>query len=141
LVTPKTNTPSGSNLRGHVTGLNSPYSLALSQNSLYISSRWGGTIGEYNATTGEAINASLVTGGDSFHGLALSGNDFYVATYDNGTVAKYDATTGALINASFISGLSQPVNLAIGPIPEPSTYALFGFGALALIVAYRRKVA
>ena len=26
-------------------------------------------------------------------------------------------------------------------IPEPSTYALFGIGALALIVAYRRKVA
>ena len=26
-------------------------------------------------------------------------------------------------------------------VPEPSTYALFGFGALALVVAYRRKVA
>ena len=26
-------------------------------------------------------------------------------------------------------------------VPEPSTYALFGLGALALIVAYRRKVA
>ena len=26
-------------------------------------------------------------------------------------------------------------------IPEPSTYALFGIGALALVVAYRRKVA
>jgi hypothetical protein len=27
------------------------------------------------------------------------------------------------------------------PVPEPSTYALFGLGALAMIVAYRRKVA
>ena len=26
-------------------------------------------------------------------------------------------------------------------VPEPSTYALFGIGAMALIVAYRRKVA
>jgi hypothetical protein len=26
-------------------------------------------------------------------------------------------------------------------VPEPSTYALFGLGALALIIAYRRKVA
>ena len=26
-------------------------------------------------------------------------------------------------------------------VPEPSTYALFGLGALALVVAYRRKVA
>ena len=28
-----------------------------------------------------------------------------------------------------------------GAIPEPSTYALLGIGALALVVAYRRKVA
>jgi hypothetical protein len=26
-------------------------------------------------------------------------------------------------------------------IPEPSTYALFGLGALALVIAYRRKTA
>jgi hypothetical protein len=26
-------------------------------------------------------------------------------------------------------------------VPEPSTYALFGLGALALVIAYRRKVA
>jgi hypothetical protein len=30
---------------------------------------------------------------------------------------------------------------AITIVPEPSTYALFGLGALALVVAYRRKVA
>jgi hypothetical protein len=29
----------------------------------------------------------------------------------------------------------------IQSVPEPSTYALFGLGALALIIAYRRKVA
>ena len=26
-------------------------------------------------------------------------------------------------------------------IPEPSTYALFGLGVLALVIAYRRKMA
>jgi hypothetical protein len=31
--------------------------------------------------------------------------------------------------------------LSLRVVPEPSTYALFGLGALALIVAYRRKVA
>jgi hypothetical protein len=30
---------------------------------------------------------------------------------------------------------------AADAVPEPSTYALFGLGALALVVAYRRKVA
>jgi hypothetical protein len=29
----------------------------------------------------------------------------------------------------------------VSNVPEPSTYALFGLGALALVVAYRRKVA
>ena len=29
----------------------------------------------------------------------------------------------------------------LNTVPEPSTYALFGLGALALVVAYRRKVA
>jgi len=32
-------------------------------------------------------------------------------------------------------------NIAVIAVPEPSTYALFGLGALALVVAYRRKVA
>jgi hypothetical protein len=32
-----------------------------------------------------------------------------------------------------------PTNLTLGAIPEPSTYALMGFGALLMIVAYRRK--
>ena len=31
--------------------------------------------------------------------------------------------------------------LTVTMVPEPSTYALFGLGALALVVAYRRKVA
>jgi len=31
--------------------------------------------------------------------------------------------------------------IAVGAVPEPSTYALFGLGALALIVVYRHKVA
>jgi len=30
-------------------------------------------------------------------------------------------------------------NVVVKAIPEPSTYALMGLGALALVVAYRRK--
>ena len=30
---------------------------------------------------------------------------------------------------------------SVDVIPEPSTYALFGLGALALVIAYRRKAA
>jgi len=40
---------------------------------------------------------------------------------------------------TFGSGQFQSSDLLM--VPEPSTYALFGLGALALVVAYRRKVA
>jgi hypothetical protein len=42
--------------------------------------------------------------------------------------------------SSFSVGLSPDV-IASNAVPEPSTYAFFSIGALALIVAYRRKVA
>jgi hypothetical protein len=31
--------------------------------------------------------------------------------------------------------------LTVEAVPEPSTYALFGLGAMALIIAFRRKAA
>src|SRR5271166_1931658 len=64
-----------------------------------------GRVGEYNATTGAAINANLIPNGGG--PLALSGNTLFVWSAF-GTVGKYDATTGAAINANFITGLILP---------------------------------
>jgi hypothetical protein len=36
-------------------------------------------------------------------------------------------------------GIFQIANLQV--VPEPSTYALFGLGALGLVIAYRRRAA
>jgi hypothetical protein len=47
--------------------------------------------------------------------------------------ANYDGWTSANENTA--------LGFNVNAIPEPSTYALFGLGALALVVAYRRKVA
>ena len=60
----------------------------------------------------------------------------------NGTLAYYSANnlwqlwngTNSYIGLNMTTG-------QLTVIPEPSTYALFGLGAFALIVAYRRKVA
>jgi hypothetical protein len=45
-----------------IQGLNYPGALALDGNQLFVASHFDGTVGKYNATTGEVINASLVTG-------------------------------------------------------------------------------
>jgi len=52
------------------------------------------------------------------------------------------SNTGIKTNTSgFLSGTTFSFTIAGNSVPEPSTYALFGLGALALIVACRRKVA
>jgi hypothetical protein len=74
------------------------------------------TVGEYDATTGELLNANFITGFKEASHLAVSGNTLYVSDSNDGgvgTVGDYDATTGAPINARLISGLSGPEGLAV----------------------------
>lgn len=86
-------------------------SFAGNAQTLYVSS---GFVGEFDATTGIAINRTFITGLNGGGGaLVVSGNTLFVAGYISGTVGKYDATTGAAINANFITGLSSPTALAL----------------------------
>src|SRR6202011_4248144 len=73
----------------------------------------GGTIGEYDATTGAAINPSLVSGLNSPFGIAVSGANLYVANNGSGTVGEYNATTGAVVNASLVSGLGNVLGTVV----------------------------
>jgi hypothetical protein len=87
---------------------------------LYVGQFATNSVGEYNATTGAAINASFITGLAGNPGLALSGNDLFVLTNGAngsgpGTVGEYDATTGAAINANFITGLVAPFSIVLSP--------------------------
>jgi hypothetical protein len=52
-----------------------------------------GFVGEFDGTTGAAINANLITGLYGPVGLALSGNTLFVANYLDGTVGAYNAST------------------------------------------------
>jgi sugar lactone lactonase YvrE len=55
----------------------------------------------------------------------------------NGTVSYFSTNYSGTGTLTGVNGLAfQPQS-----VPEASTYALFGIGALALVVAYRRKVA
>jgi hypothetical protein len=77
----------------------------------------GGTVGEYDAVTGAAINASFITGLSFPNGLAVAGNTLFMTIYGypgyggphgtgtlTGLVGEYDATTGAPINANLVTG-------------------------------------
>ena len=127
-----------------ITGLNIPEGIWLSGNNLYVANNaafnnlfggplTNGTVGEYDATTGAAINASLVSGLNQPADVAVLGNNLYVSTFSN-NVGLYDATTGATINANFITGLNDPQGLFV-IAPEPPTLALLAIGAGAGLLA------
>jgi hypothetical protein len=95
-----------------ITGLNGPFGLALSGNTLFVAITNGGapgagTVGRYDLNTG-IFNASFITGLNDPTSLALSGNTLFVAnlsgTPNGNAIGEYNATTGAVINANFIAG-------------------------------------
>ena len=60
------------------------------------------SVGQYDATTGGAINASFINGLINPLEFAVDGNNhLFVVNNGNNTVGEYDATTGATINATF----------------------------------------
>jgi hypothetical protein len=73
-------------------------------------------IGEYDATTGQAVNSSLIslTGSVTPNaGFAALGLALYVAQ-SNDTIGEYSISR-APVNVALISGLHAPVGIAIAP--------------------------
>jgi PEP-CTERM motif len=95
-----------------------PWNIAISGNDLYVISGVGGEtysqVGEYNATTGAVINASLVTlPSANLDDIAISGNNLFISSNGTDSVGVYNATTGATINSGLITGLGNPAAIAI----------------------------
>jgi len=80
--------------------------------NIFVTNFTGNTIGEYNATTGAAINASLISGLHGPQSVAVSGGHLFVANFNTGTIGEY-TTSGATVNASLISGLNFPAAIAV----------------------------
>jgi 6-phosphogluconolactonase (cycloisomerase 2 family) len=81
---------------------------------LYVTNRPGGGAGvvsEYDAQTGDLINANFITGLHNPLALALREDTLFVSNQATGTIGKYDAKTGAAINPGFIIGLKSPGDL------------------------------
>jgi PEP-CTERM motif len=83
------------------------------------------------------INGNLVYSGTGNYTMD-SGDTYTRLGSQFGGPSEY--WNGTISQVQIFSNITAS-DLATGAVPEPSTYALFGIGALALVMAYRRKVA
>jgi hypothetical protein len=95
-------------------------------------SETGGAIsGKANIAT-LSINGNNRAGGPDIS-VDFTGFSFFGITfYDNSYQPNFNDITRAYVGDS-------PATVVTEAVPEPSTYALFCIGALALVVAYRRR--
>jgi hypothetical protein len=64
--------------------------------------------------------------------------DVYNQTLEAGVLTDLDFYSTDATSATKLTQYTISSSGVVSAVPEPSTYALFGFGALLLIVAYRR---
>ena len=81
------------------------------------------------------------SGKDTWFSIWSSPPNYYAEVkYNDGTAFGAPNINSRLNPNITLDGETSSFTLTQA-VPEPSTYALFGLGALALVVAYRRKVA
>ena len=77
-----------------ITGVTTPTQFALSGTDLYVPNSSGGTVSEYDLTTGLPVGGFSLTASNVF-GIALSGNTLFVANQSTGVIGEYNASTDA----------------------------------------------
>ena len=82
---PKNTHAGGAISPSFITGLNNPYGLAVSGNTLFVANYAGNTVGKYSVTSGRAINANFITGLNAPIGLAMFGLTLFVTNYTGNT--------------------------------------------------------
>jgi hypothetical protein len=120
----------------------------------------GGGVNNYGASSLQSTTTSRETGSggpiipnrNTYNAIAyIDNSDIYYGwiNFTHNSDASQIQLVAAYMNTNpneaVTTGVSHnpegPVVYSSTSIPEPSTYALFGVGALALVIAYRRKVA
>jgi hypothetical protein len=110
-----------------------------------------GLFTNFNIPNARHTTITGISGSTIFGYYYDSNMDFYGFTESDGVFTTLNHPNAEW--GTYITGISDstivgyyrdsnysPVGFIATAVPEPSTYALFGIGALALIVAYRRKV-
>jgi hypothetical protein len=100
---------------------------------------------EYNLS----FDSSVIGGTANFLSISIGDQTLYSSANspDYGWItSSFNFIANQSNQNLVIRGASDPLwvevdNISVTSVPEPSTYALFGLGALALVIAYRRKAA
>jgi hypothetical protein len=87
----------------------------------------------YGFTGINILSNTLFTGGESISAY-LNGD----VNSSYGFIINVNASGGAFGNIS-VGNIGSSLTAQLTSVPEPSTYALFGLGALALVIVARRK--
>jgi len=115
-------------------------SLSQTLNSLTVGDEY--ELSFYTASTSENPNALGVTlGGTQLGTVAAVGGATWGQQTFNFTASSSSMLLDFRWDPNAYANSASIDNVSVTSVPEPSTYVLFGLGALALIVAYRRKVA
>src|ERR1035437_4746449 len=128
-------TPNGGSSLFANSGLSSPFGLAFDNaGNLFVANAVSDTIEEFTPGGVGSVFANI--GLNEPGGLAFDGaGNLYVASQADGKIVEF--TPGG-VGSTFASGLNQPTFLTIAP--EPSTYALFSIGIMAILASRGRKV-
>lgn len=79
---------------------------------------------------------------DQFTISILDTNLATIPTTDSfGSIASFVINNDGTTNATYTGLTPTTVSASVTAVPEPSTYILFGLGAVVLIVAFRRRTA
>jgi hypothetical protein len=99
--------------------------------------------GASDGTTTGTLGNGVVTGvGSGTWAANIAKNadfDVYNTTLEAGVATDLEFYQTTALAANRLTQFNISSSGVISVVPEPSTYALIGFGALLLIVAYRRK--
>jgi PEP-CTERM motif len=117
-------------------GLNFPIGLAFnSAGDLFESDNGSLNINEFGP--GGGAPTVFATMDNNPNGLTFdSSGDLFVSDSFGGKIIEFPHNGGTQITIA--TGLGDPAGLAIQPVPEPSTFALFGIGTAAFFVRRRR---
>ena len=120
-----------------ISGLISPWAIALDGNGYLFVANYGGSIGKYT-TSGDVVNAALVPRLRGAIGIALDGKgNLFVSEYGSspdwiGNLSEY-TTSGATVNAALVSGtqwnwgilINESGNVFVGFDSAPGRIAEF----------------